>query len=275
MSAPGPSRKTIFVHIPKNGGQAFEAVLRGFYWQTPYVFFADAAKAHHPTRQRRELTLPIAEFEKFTAAELTQQFSAIWGHIPFLKYENTFKAANCAPWNFVTVLRNPIEGYISLYSYLRGHKEESLREMAADMGLVEFLKKRHVHNRQCMFATGQTTFEKARSVLESRYTAFCVLEDIYEFSAIYGDFVEGAIKRPVTRTNTSSSHELLSQLTADDLDWLIERVREDYLLVEWARSAWRDHMRKAMTARGFDFDDEAASRLRFGDWSEEMETGQV
>jgi hypothetical protein len=275
LSAPGPSRKTIFVHIPKNGGQAFEAVLRGLYWQTPYVFFADVAAAHNPNRSRRDLILPIAEFEKFTAPELTERFTAIWGHIPFLKYQSAFSGEDCSKWNFVTVLRNPIEGYISLYSYLRRHKEESLREMAADIGLVEFLKKRHVHNRQCMFATGQPTFEKARTVLEARYTGFCVLEDLYEFSGIYGDFVDGALKRPVTRTNTSSSHELLSQLSADDLGWLIEHVRDDYLLVEWARSAWRDHMRKAMTARGFNFDEEAAARLRLGDWSEETESERV
>ena len=78
LSAPGPSRKTIFVDIPKNGGQAFEAspwfLLADALW-----FFADAAKAHNPSRQRSDLTLPIAEFEKFTATELTQQFSAISG----------------------------------------------------------------------------------------------------------------------------------------------------------------------------------------------------
>ena len=72
--------------------------------------------------------------------------------------------------------------------------------MAADMGLVEFLKKRYVHNRQCMFAPGKRPSKKHGRCL-SRYTAFCVLEDIYEFSVIYGDFVEGAIKRPVKRTN--------------------------------------------------------------------------
>jgi hypothetical protein len=266
---PPPTQKTIFVHIPKCGGQAFETVLEGLYWKTPFVrFLPDGIAMRAPADATRpDVRLRESEFEKFTADELYERFSGIWGHIPFSKYAKVFRGSDFARWNFVTILRNPVELYVSLYNYVRGYKEHPSHKKFANASLRQFMEVQGVHNFQCGFATGEYSFEKARDVLLTKYTAFCVLDDLFPFTEVFSNFVKGHTKRPLKRINVSDSYEVLNDLSADDLEWLMTRVREDYLLVEWARNAWRGHFRDAMAAKGFPIDEERLRHLELGNWA--------
>ena len=269
MTGSAPTQKTIFVHVPKCGGQAFETILGGLYWKTPFVRFMPEGipMPPHADPTRPDVRLRESEFDKFTADELDERFTGIWGHIQFSRYAKVFRGSDFARWNFVTILRNPVELYISLYNYVRGNKEHPAHLKFANSSLRQFMEVQGVHNFQCGFATGEHTFEKARDVLISKYTAFCVLDDLLPFTELYSSFIKGRIRRRLERINVSNSHQVLNDLSADDLEWLMTRVREDYLLVEWARNAWRGHFRDAMAAKGHPIDDERLKHIELGSWA--------
>ena len=242
--------RTAFVHIPKCGGQSFEAVLRGAYYETGYSqFFPDEIDVEPDPNTYKE-----SDFATLTADELTHHHHGVWGHISFPQYAAIFTKPHYLAWNFVTVLRNPVEFYISLYQYVRGYEEHPQHEDAKRQTLREFLDEQGPNNFQCAFATGQLTFEGARHVLAQRYTAYCALDDISEFASVYSDFLDGALRRDISQLNASNSHQLFTTLNADDLRWLIAQVREDYLLVEWVRRTWRRHMMSALRARNHEID---------------------
>lgn len=212
-----------FVHIPKNGG----STLRSYVIESvgkERVFFLESKR--------------LQEFVALSQAEKAR-IRCVMGHYPF-SYSVHDQLEK--PTRYITILRDPVERVLSLYSYISSTKEHKLQSHVVEnkIGIEEFVLRKvttHVENghirllcnvdpdtRGRTACTGEM-LEQAKENLENHFEIIGFLDEMDEFydrlARSFGWKRWSGEKVNVTR----------ERLRKDDLpSHVIELIREQNLL---------------------------------------------
>lgn len=162
------------MHIPKCAGSSFRQALK--HWFGPDALFLDT----HDERALR------AAVQRRRAPPL-----AIAGHIPFGLHEGLPLRA-C----YVSLVRHPVDRFISLYGHARRTPAHSLYPAASRLDIEAFYDftlsdqraTRSTVGVQCYFLSQARRFDDARQVIDRRFALLAPTER-------YADFVDGCAER--------------------------------------------------------------------------------
>ncbi|HEX4097810.1 MAG TPA: sulfotransferase family 2 domain-containing protein [Caulobacteraceae bacterium] len=169
-----PPEALFFVHIPKCAGSSFRQTLRRWFGQG--ALFLDTHDAGTLEESVERLDDPPR---------------AIAGHIPFGLHAG-LPLRPC----YVSLVRHPLDRFVSLYKHARRTPEHSLHPAAARLDLEAFydfsLNDARARGStvavQCYFLSGERSFEAARAVIDKSYALLAPVER-------YGEFVAACAER--------------------------------------------------------------------------------
>ena len=155
ISQGGSAETLFFVHIPKCAGSSFRQVLNRWFGKD--ALFLDT---HDPGALEQALAARPAPPR------------AIAGHMPFALHE-----ALAAPSCLVSLVRHPLDRFVSVWRHARRTPADPLHEAAARLDLGAFydftLGDERAFRRtvavQCQFLGGARSFEAAREAIDRRY----------------------------------------------------------------------------------------------------------
>jgi hypothetical protein len=219
---PGPATGTriLFVHIPKTAGMSLYRALEG--WATPERSIRFERGGAADEEQLR--TLPPDELGRIRLMS---------GHLSM----DHFRQRLGPGWTAITVLRDPVERALSLYSFVRGEPEHPWHARTRDRSVREFLAwyrdEPFSVNQQCLFICSRPDAEWAYRTLKGEFALACTLERLPELVDRLGDMLGQAIVLPhenASRERLDRSrveeHVIADIETFDSADRVLyERVR--------------------------------------------------
>ena len=222
MLAPRIGSATLFfIHIPKCAGTSFRRVLKSWYGSD--ALFVDSGGLAEITR---------------AASERARPPRAIAGHFAF----GAHHAVPCQPY-YVTLVRHPLDRFVSLYQHARAVSDHLFHDAAARMELEPFYDfclddahaRRQTMDIQCFFLSGARTFADAKAVIGARFSLVAPVEGYDRFVEVCARAVDRpALVRPPSNVSIADP---LVDFARNSLAHRIERDhREDLLLHDYVRS---------------------------------------
>ncbi len=208
--APPGARTLFFVHIPKCAGTSIRNVLRR--WYGPGLVMLNSY-------------VPQALAEATAALGRTPE--AVAGHFRYGMHE----AIACTPL-YVSMTRDPVDRFVSLYKHVRASPEHVLHAGAAGGSLEAFYAyclehkraRNHTLGIQCFFLSRTRRFEEARAVIDEAFDLIAPVEDaaafVRELAALLG--------KPEVQTPALNVREEDAALRAE-AEALAGRIREDHV----------------------------------------------
>ena len=150
------AQRILFVHIPKTAGISLERALRQWAGDTAAIRFQFGGQADADVFRR----LP---------AERIEQLRLISGHLSY----RTFRHRLDDRWQAITILRHPLERFLSLYSFVRGTPNHPWHDEVSELSPAEFFDWQGADpteaNRQCRMVGGQPDADVAWETLNQRF----------------------------------------------------------------------------------------------------------
>ncbi|NRA40441.1 MAG: sulfotransferase family 2 domain-containing protein [Planctomycetes bacterium] len=141
---PSVQKKVLFLHVPKCGGTSVDRAVR--------AGFGGPRKCHHLNAQASEaagsrLEVPLTGARELILAYMAESEGAqyISGHFRFTSLIHQLHGEG---WQIITVLRNPVEKWLSQYFYNATKKSEHFR---IEESLEDFVKTDRARNYGCDF----------------------------------------------------------------------------------------------------------------------------
>ena len=218
------STTLFFVHIPKCAGTSFRRLLKR--WYGPDVMFVDHGGLSAVAR---------------AAALRKAPPKAIAGHFAF----GVHHALPCQPY-YASLVRHPLDRFVSLYRHARAVPEHLLHPQASAMPLEDFydfcIRDHRARSQtvgvQCFFLSGARTFAEARPLIAARFSLIAPVE-------AYDSFVEAcaeAADKPVLRAKPSNvgRPDPLVDFARQAIAHRIEQDHlQDLLLHQYVRARFR------------------------------------
>ena len=214
----GELRPFVFVHIEKCAGTSFNRFLSMGY----------------------PLLLPLSTGPKYgydlSDKSLTRLYSiignrriAVGGHNIFP--EGIFKAPNREEVYLYTILRDPIDRFMSHYNYQN-------RVMGKGWSLREFCEEVSFQNFQVKRIAGTEDLKKAKIILESEFDGFGILEYFQESLLLLNDDFGGALGSRLFHVNerTSGAGNFENILSKEDRTMVMECNKLDIEFYQFAKS---------------------------------------
>ena len=164
---------TIYVHIPKTGGQSFYSILDRNY-QKERIFSS------------MQLHKGLEELSELSSGE-SEKLDLIRGHLPYGIHEIVERDAT-----YITILRNPVDRLISLYHHIKRSTNHFFYEQinSGEMGLEQFAESGEffTDNAQTRFLYGRDGHLLPK-IEESHYqVALDNLENMVQFVGLTESF---------------------------------------------------------------------------------------
>lgn len=226
-----PSAKAVFIqtHIPRTGGTSLRLLFQRAFGKDAFIHNYDG------------------ELDTASAAQIDAcRFTA--GHVPY-GVHRYFKAE---PY-YITVTRDPISRYQSLYAEFLTNKNSKLHAQAARYDIDDFLKfclesdqphiATQVGNLQCRLVSGSSDFQQARDFIDKKYLLACPLPELEGMVAMLGAFIgTQQIGKVETIHRTASRMDDLSarlRLTDSTLNLLLETDEADFHLHSYVQQSFK------------------------------------
>jgi hypothetical protein len=211
-------RGLVFVHVPKAGGTTLRRIIRRQY---PAGSIFDA-----PTSP--PFGLPPAD---------ASGLRVIQGHVPYGAHLHLPVRAD-----YITMLREPVDRIVSLFYYIRGHREHSLHAELRRMSLADFVASGHpeTRNHQCRLVSGRlddftsATLALARENLATRFAVFGTEERFDESLLLFRRRLGwGSVF--YQRENVTRVRPAVAELPEDVAEMICEASALDVALYAFAR----------------------------------------
>ena len=154
-----------FVHIEKTAGTSLIHILRHNY----FMQYMDV----RPFRKESKNLFTVQDMQ--LAKKVNPFIRAIGGHA-VVPYNNLDKTAE--EFRYITLLRNPIERYISQYRHWVEKKHY-------DTTIEQFMERRELWNFQTKKIAGTEDLEAAKHCLREKFLTVGVVEDFDEFLVLF------------------------------------------------------------------------------------------
>lgn len=234
----GVKKKVMYVHVPKCGGSSVGMAIKNSfgYWanlQRKGLKWINTGGSNEAS----DLTsIPIKEFrQQLLIYYLCQKNSRfVTGHVTVnSKILETFSDQ----WNFVTILREPVERWYSQYYF---NKDRDKARSKTDLDMEAYLKsqagKRSARTYSYYFSTDgpdeEQNIEEAKANL-SKFALVGFLEEISNFEKQYNNLFNANISIPHYNKNKTPRYQK-EDVPPSIHEKVIEMCRTDTKIYEWA-----------------------------------------
>jgi len=210
-----------FIHIEKAAGtsfhEAFFQSIKGYHVYYPFNWKIDNYLDQYTPERDQDLVSGLFGFKHGGGHSL-----------------RSFSHLNPEGYIFFTLLRNPVDRFISHYYH---HKEVLKR----DITFAEFANDDLMHNFMCKRISGENSFLKAKAEIERTKMMLGILEDLpHSIDILNSRLVAEKIgcidEIPLSNTRNSRGGEVDLKLTKEELTLAKACNTEDILLYEYAKS---------------------------------------
>lgn len=205
--------RLLYLHVPKAAGTTLEMIIAKNYVFKDVIHINSPVLLDNPRAFFKKSELPIAVMGHHQLSDVVYHFLR-------------------APFAHVTLLRDPVERFLSYYGYLRSDPEHPLHARVRDMSIQQFLdspESIEVRNGQtlrlagCLHhgalddsGAGDAYLERAKENLERRFTLIGVTERVDEF-LLTARALLGWMDIFHTAANTTSNRMQAASLDGADL----------------------------------------------------------
>lgn len=212
------SENLIFLHLPKNGGTTFHAILNRMYPKENTFTIVRAVPPHN--------NLP--DFKNMEPNE-RKKIKLLKGHAPFGLHE--YMDSNT---KYITFLRKPEDRIVSLYYYVLGKPKNRLYNTIKNMSLYEFVsqvKSSDVNNCQVKWISGiddteEMMLEKALENIENHFSfvgltekfdlSLLLIKKKYNWPLPYYKVKNKTLGRPSIMEIDAKTKETINEFNASD-----------------------------------------------------------
>lgn len=214
------SETVFFVHIPKTAGSSFRAVLKRWFGSELMIFDSHDQEAFSRQWENRD---GVAR--------------AVAGHFGFGLHQ---AAPACRPL-YLSLVRDPVERFVSLYKHARlspGHALHGAARAGPEDFFAHCLSEPRARGQtaaiQCFFLSGARSFDEARPVVDGAYHLIAPMDRFPEFVARAARML-GKPPPPVPVRNVRPATPELIEAAVRLADRIREAHHEDQRLYEHVR----------------------------------------
>lgn len=217
----------VHVHIPRTGGTSLRLLLEEAFGI-------------------RQCLMNYQDEVLDKSAEDLAGIRCVSGHIPYGVHEHFLRVPA-----YITVVRNPIDRYISTYAAFLRNPAHRHHAAATQCDINDFVHRildskdpslrNQLGNLQCRLVCGEPDFQRARSYVDERYFLAAPYPEVDQAAKM----VLAAIEREDlvlpsvhVRERQSAADDNRLQLTRRTIDTLMESEREDVLLFSHTQKAF-------------------------------------
>jgi len=194
------NKTLVYVHIPKCGGVTLRRIFDD-------VYGADFARCDNPDF----FTMDVSPYRAFATHHAYPAIRQVFGDRAML----------------ISITRDPLENFISLYNYVTTYKTHRLHEETKHMGVSEFFDYAQTippgwnlfGNHQCRMICGENDFETAKQKIDGEYALVGPLEYFDLFLVRLGAMMGWQVDKYI-RHNISEKRISIAEVPPD----LVQRV---------------------------------------------------
>lgn len=147
---------------------------------------------------------------------------AIGGHsiVPFSSIDNDIQI------DYFTVLRHPVDRYVSQYRYWRSH-------LGKGLSFEDYLEKTNTFNVQTKKLSANRNAAEALDVLQDNFFAIGIVENLTPFVSSLSNYFNTDLKL-FDKNRTANSRDKVDSIKEHYMQQILDRNEEDMKLYEWA-----------------------------------------
>jgi hypothetical protein len=212
----------IFSHIPKTGGLTMRKIIDQHF--APHQIYK--YPAHHEAR-----TLSLVPPSKIS------HIRCVYGHCRFGVHRHFDR-----PFQYITMLRDPLKRIISSYYFIRSSPSNKLHEKVKKMSLEEYVFSRDsrinlpLHNHQTRFISGKNDpdIKLAMENIRKHYV-FIGITEMYPESVFMLNRLMGWKHKPYSKENITKNKPKKIPLSDRAIKHIKEQNALDYQIYEYCK----------------------------------------